>query len=132
MFKYLNLLTEQHYIVPHRLLVTKELAAFFSVLSHPHRIRIIEELGDGECDVMSLQDTLGISHSGVSQHLMVLRAHRIVSERRQGRHVYYRLRQPAMASWLLDATEFLELESEVLELREAIRKARRTWRVKSN
>jgi hypothetical protein len=32
-----------------------------------------------------------------------------------------------MASWLLDATEFLEQESETLELREAIRKARRAW-----
>jgi DNA-binding transcriptional ArsR family regulator len=97
------------------------------VLAHPHRIRIIEELRDGECDVKSLQETLGISHSGVSQHLMVLRAHRIVAERRQGRHVFYRLRQPAMASWLLDATEFLEQESEALELREAIQKARRAW-----
>ncbi|HJT77558.1 MAG TPA: metalloregulator ArsR/SmtB family transcription factor [Gemmataceae bacterium] len=115
--------------MPHRLLVTRELAAFFGVLSHPHRIRIIEELRDGECDVKSLQGTLGISHSGVSQHLMVLRAHRIVAERRQGRHVFYRLRQPGMASWLIDPTEFLEQESEAQELREAIRKARRAWAV---
>ncbi len=113
--------------MPHRLLVTKELAAFLGVLAHPHRIRIIEELRDGECDVKSLQDTLGISHSGVSQHLMVLRAHRMVAERRQGRHVFYRLRQPGMASWLLDATEFLEQESEAQELQEAIRKVRRAW-----
>jgi DNA-binding transcriptional ArsR family regulator len=116
--------------LPHRILVTKELAAFFAVLGHPHRIRIIEELRDGECDVKSLQDRLSISHCGVSQHLMVLRAHRIVSERRQGRHVFYRLRQPEMASWLLDATEFLEKESEALELREAIRKTRRAWAAK--
>jgi DNA-binding transcriptional ArsR family regulator len=117
--------------MPHRVLVTKELAALFAVLAHPHRIRIIEELRDGECDVKSLQDTLGISHSGVSQHLMVLRAHRLVSERRQGRHVFYRLRQPGMASWLLDATEFLEHESAVAEeLREAIKKTRRGWAAK--
>jgi len=113
--------------MPHRLLVTRELAALLAVLGHPHRIRIIEELRDGESDVKSLQGTLGISHSGVSQHLMVLRAHRIVSERRQGRHVFYRLRHPAMASWLLEATEFLEQESETRELREAIREARRAW-----
>jgi len=116
--------------VPHRLLVTKELAAFFSVLGHPHRIRIIEELRDGECDVKSLQAALGISHSGVSQHLMVLRAHRIVSERRQGRRVFYRLRQPGMASYLLGATEFVEQESEAQELRDAIKKARRAWSAK--
>ena len=62
--------------------------------------------------------------------MMLLRAHRVVCERRQGRHVYYRLRQPGMASWLLDATEFLEQESETLELREAIRKARQAWAAK--
>lgn len=116
--------------MPHRVLVTKELAALFAVLGHPHRIRIIEELRDGECDVKSLQERLGISHSGVSQHLMMLRAHRIVSERRQGRHVFYRLRQPGMASWLLKATEFLEQESEAQELREAIKKTRRAWEAK--
>src|SRR3954470_24032754 len=85
--------------VPHRVLVTRELAELLAVLGHPHRVRIVEELRDGECDVTSLRDTLGISHSGVSQHLMLLRAHGIVCERRQGRHVYYRLRQPGMASW---------------------------------
>ena len=61
--------------------------------------------------------------------MMVLRAHRIVSERRQGRHVYYRLRRPEIASWLLDATEFLEQASEAMELREAIRKTQRAWGV---
>jgi|ERR1051326_1169404 DNA-binding transcriptional ArsR family regulator len=116
--------------MPHRLLVTRELAALLGVLAHPHRIRIIEELRDRECDVKSLQEKLHIRHSGVSQHLMVLRAHRIVCERREGRHVYYRLRQPGMASWLLGATEFLEQQSEVLELQEAIRKTRRVWAVK--
>ena len=116
--------------MPYRFLVTRELADLFAVLAHPHRIRIIEELRDGECDVKSLQERLDIRHSGVSQHLMVLRAHRIVCERREGRHVHYRLRQPGMASWLLDATEFLEQQSEVLELQEAIRKTRRVWAAK--
>ena len=116
--------------MPHRILVTKELAVLFSVLAHPHRIRIIEELRDRECDVKSLQEKLSISHSGVSQHLMVLRAHRIVCERREGRRVFYRLRQPGMAGWLLDATAFLEQESVALELREAIRKTRRAWAAK--
>jgi len=110
--------------------VTRGLADLLAALGHPHRIRIIQELRDGESDVKSLQDSLGISHSGVSQHLMVLRAHRVVSERRQGRHVFYRLRRPEMASWLLEATEFLGQESEAMELREAIRKTRRTWAVK--
>lgn len=114
--------------MPHRVLVTKELAEFMGVLSHPHRIRIIEELRDGEHDVNSLQEALGISHSGVSQHLMVLRANRLVSERREGRRVFYQLRQRDIAAWLLDATRFLEKgTAEVNELRKAIGKTRKEW-----
>lgn len=114
--------------MPHRALVAKELAEFLGVLSHPHRIRIIEELRDGEHDVNSLQNALAISHSGVSQHLMILRASRLVSERREGRHVFYQLRQPEIAKWLLDATEFLERGSvDATELRKAIGKTRKEW-----
>ena len=114
--------------MPHRNLVTKELAEFMGVLSHPHRIRIVEELRDGEHDVNSLQKSLGISHSGVSQHLMVLRASRLVSVRREGRHVFYQLRQPEIAGWLLEATRFLEKGTvEAEQLRKAIGKTRRQW-----
>lgn len=114
--------------MPHRALVVKELADFIGVLAHPHRIRIIEELRDGEHDVNSLQESLGISHSGVSQHLMVLRASRLVIERREGRHVFYQLRQPGVARWLLEATQFLEQgTAESAELRKAIGKTREEW-----
>jgi DNA-binding transcriptional ArsR family regulator len=114
--------------MPYRVLVMKELSDFLAVFSHPLRIRIIEELRDRECDVNTLKDALGISHSGVSQHLTLLRAHRLVSERRLGRQVFYRLRQPEIASWLMEATRFLEQESAVAdELREAIKKTRRVW-----
>lgn len=114
--------------MPHRALVAKEIADLLGALSHPHRIRIIEELRDGENDVNTLQEALGISHSGVSQHLMTLRANRLVSERREGRHVFYHLRQPEIARWLLDATQFLErATADADELRKAIGKARKEW-----
>lgn len=116
--------------MPHRSLVIRELATFLGVLSHPQRIRIVAELREGECDVTTLQNALGISHSGVSQHLMVLRAHRIVAERKQGRQVFYRLLRPELASWLLASTEFLEADSEVRDLQAAIQKTRRDWAIK--
>lgn len=114
--------------MPHRALVAKELADLLGVLSHPHRIRIIEELREVERDVNSLQEAVGISHSGVSQHLMLLRAHRLVAERRQGRQVFYRLRQPEIAGWLMEATQFLERETATAdELRKAIDRTRKAW-----
>ncbi len=114
--------------MPYRELVAKELADLLGVLSHPNRIRIIAELRDGERDVKSLQAALGISHPGVSQHLMLLRAHHLVAERRQGRQVFYHLRQTELATWLTDAMSFLEEESVLAEqLHQAIEKTRVSW-----
>ncbi len=114
--------------MPEPFLVTKELADLLGVLAHPHRIRIIEELREGERDVNTLQAALGISHSGVSQHLSVLRAHRLVAERREGRHVYYHLRQPKLARWLVDGIEFVAGTQEVSEdVRLAIETMRARW-----
>jgi DNA-binding transcriptional ArsR family regulator len=114
--------------MPHRAVVAKELADLMAALSHPGRVRIVEELRDGERDVNALQAALQISHSGVSQHLGVLRAHRLVAERREGRHVFYRLCQPELAAWLADAMQFLEGETSAADdLRKAIKKARAVW-----
>ncbi len=96
--------------MPSGALIAKEMAVLMGVLAHPHRIQIIEELRNGEMDVNSLQGVLGVSHSRVSQHLSVFRAHRVVGERREGRYVYYRLLQPQLASWLLEGFEFLRME----------------------
>jgi DNA-binding transcriptional ArsR family regulator len=114
--------------MPARAYISKELAKLLSVLSHPHRIRIIEELRAREMDVNSLQAVLGVAHSGVSQHLSLLRSHRLVSERREGRHVYYHLTQPKLAQWLMAGLEFLEGNvHQAEEMREALEETRTMW-----
>lgn len=100
----------------------------FGILSHPDRVRIIAELGSGEKDVNSLQSSLGVSHSRVSQHLAGLRAHRVVAERRDGRRVIYHLVQPALAAWLLDGLKFVEGEIQMAEqIRQAVDEVRTIW-----
>ncbi|MFN4258240.1 MAG: ArsR/SmtB family transcription factor [Gemmataceae bacterium] len=114
--------------MPHHLLVCKELGELLGVLAHPHRIRIVEELRHGERDVNTMQAILEVSHSSVSQHLAVLRAHRIVAERREGRHVFYHLRQPDLARWLIEGTRFLEDDQTHSEtIRQAIQIVRAEW-----
>jgi DNA-binding transcriptional ArsR family regulator len=114
--------------MPERALISKELATLFGVLSHPHRVRIVEELGSQERDVQTLQGLLGINQSGVSQHLSVLRAHRIVEERREGRHVYYHLRQPELAAWLVNGMEFIgATPASYEEFRTAVERVRALW-----
>ncbi len=116
--------------MPLRSLVTKEMADLLGVLAHPHRIRIVEELREGELDVNSIQNILGVSHSRVSQHLSVLRAHRVVVERRAGRYVFYRLVEPKLAKWLLEGFDFLAVQSiSNTELRSALNETREMWTV---
>lgn len=117
--------------MPSRTVAARELAKLFSVFSHPDRLRIVEELRDGERDVNALQLLLGCSHSRVSQNLSVLRAHRLVVERRDGRHVFYRLMRPEMAEWLLLGLKYLEADlADVVERRLAIEAARQVWQPK--
>lgn len=98
--------------MPYRNVAARELADLLSVLSHPCRVQIIEELRSEERNVNSLQELLGISHSGVSQHLALLRTRKLLKERRAGRHVYYRLVDPGVAEWLRQGVVFLERMAE--------------------
>ena len=55
------------------------------------RLRILCLLRDREVCVHDLVEALGMTQSAVSHQLRVLRDARLVSHRREGRHVYYRL-----------------------------------------
>ncbi len=94
--------------MPSRIVVAKELAEIFKVIAHPDRIRLIEELSQGEVDVNGLADRLELSGPRVSQHLNQLRVHRLVEERRDGRRHVYSLLQPEIAEWILHALDFVE------------------------
>lgn len=117
--------------MPQRLLVAKELAEIFKLVSHPDRIRIIEELAKNESDVNGLASLLALPGTRVSQHLAKLRAHRFVSERRDGRHHFYHLTQPEMARWIVDGLDFVEGRLNDVSP-SAIRSARESWRVTVN
>ena len=114
--------------MPYRVVASTELAKLFSVLSNPNRVRIIEELSQGELSVNDLQGLLGITHASVSQQLAVLRTNRIVVERREGRNVFYHLKNPGLATWVLAGIKFISPDNkEAQNMMSAFEKARRTW-----
>lgn len=94
--------------MPGRQLVARELAEIFKIIAHPDRIRVIEELRTGEKDVNTLAETLALPGARVSQHLSLMRAHRLVEERRDGRRHLYHLIQPEIAAWIVDGLDFVE------------------------
>ena len=73
------------------------LSRLFHALSDETRLRVVEELLDGERCVCNLTDALDAAQSRLSFHLKTLKDAGLVSDRREGRWVYYRLVPEAVA-----------------------------------
>jgi DNA-binding transcriptional ArsR family regulator/rhodanese-related sulfurtransferase len=70
------------------------LAAFASVakaIGNEHRLDLLEHLAQGERTVDGLAQRVGIPLVSVSQHLQALRKSGLVTARREGRYVFYRI-----------------------------------------
>jgi ArsR family transcriptional regulator len=68
-----------------------DMARLFHALSDPTRIEILERLRNGERCVCELTDVLDAAQSRLSFHLKTLREAGLVSDRKEGRWVYYTL-----------------------------------------
>lgn len=68
-----------------------DMAAIFAVLGDATRIRVLGALSAGELCVCDLAAATGVNRSTVSHQLRVLRSHRLVRRRREGKIVYYAL-----------------------------------------
>jgi DNA-binding transcriptional ArsR family regulator len=112
--------------MPQQNLVAQQLAEILSVIAHPQRIRIIEELGLASSDVHSLAEKLKLRQSTVSQHLAQLRSKGITVAVRDGRSMRYSLTRSWLADWLLDGFQLLELQNsrsaKVLQAAKAVKK----------
>lgn len=82
-------------------------ADFFRALGHPVRVRLLQLLREAEGSVGMLRDALDVGASATSQHLAVLRVQGLVTSRREGKMVYYRVEDPR-------ALELLELAKEII------------------
>jgi ArsR family transcriptional regulator len=74
-----------------------DLARLFHALSDPTRIEILERLRNGERCVCQLTDVLEAAQSRLSFHLKTLREAGLVTDRKEGRWVYYTLVPEAVA-----------------------------------
>ena len=68
-----------------------QLATLFRVLGDKTRIQILLSLADGEKNVSSICDKLGLPQPTVSHHLSLLKMSNIVGCRREGKQVFYGL-----------------------------------------
>src|SRR5918997_1211980 len=70
---------------------SEDAARAFHALSDPTRLAILERLRGGERCVCELTDALDAAQSRLSFHLKTLRDAGLVTDRREGRWVYYTL-----------------------------------------
>ncbi len=68
-----------------------EFAGVARALGHPHRLELLEHLAQGERTVEALAHRSDLSIANASQHLHQLRRAGLVTSRRDGRYVIYRL-----------------------------------------
>jgi DNA-binding transcriptional ArsR family regulator len=84
-------------------------ANLFKALSHPARIRVLEILSANArpTGVGEILAHTGIEPTLLSQHLAVLKRHRVVRAERTGNAVYYELAHPSVSELLIAARAFL-------------------------
>ncbi len=66
-------------------------AELFRAFSDTSRVRIMSALLRGEMNVSALSRAVGISESAVSHHMRGLRQMRLVTSRKDGKEVHYRV-----------------------------------------
>jgi len=68
-----------------------QVARMFAVLSDPTRMQVVIALSGTELCVTDLAAATGVNRTTISHQLRVLRGHRLVRRRREGKVVYYAL-----------------------------------------
>jgi len=69
-------------------------AQLFKILMHPTRLAILSELRNDEQCVCHLEARLGLRQAYISQHLMQMRDAGLVTDRRDGWNIFYRVARP--------------------------------------
>lgn len=79
-------------------------AAVARALGDPKRLCVLESLANGELSVGDLASQVSCQVPNMSQHLAVLRSAGLVTARRDGNTIYYRLADPRV----LEACQLLQ------------------------
>lgn len=76
----------------------RNLAEILKALADETRLMVLTMLQDGEMCVCEIMDVLPLSQPAVSHHLKILRQAGLVTDRRQGKWIYYRIDPEALAA----------------------------------
>jgi ArsR family transcriptional regulator len=86
-------------------------AEIAKAVAHPLRVAAIDFLKDGEKCVCEIAEHLGSERSNVSRHLAVMVGAGVLSCRKDGLKVFYKLRTPCVAEFLSCVTRILKQQA---------------------
>jgi DNA-binding transcriptional ArsR family regulator len=86
----------------------QRMAEFFSLLGDANRLRILSALAEQELCVCDLAAVVKMTESAVSHQLRTLRAMRLVTYRKQGRNVFYYLKDSHVLNLYREVAEHLD------------------------
>src|SRR5512134_258039 len=76
--------------------ISEKISEPLQAIASTQRIAILLAIGQGEACVCHLEAALGWRQAYISQHLMALRKADILQDRREGRYVFYRLKDVSL------------------------------------
>ena len=91
-------------------------AQLFRGFADPIRLAILDQLSGGELRVTDLAKRLEGSQSNISGHLQCLKGCGLVTDRPDGRQVFYRIARPEVVAVLRSGTQLLACEGVEISL----------------
>jgi len=94
--------------------ISEQLAAPLSAIASPQRIAILLLIGKGEACVCHLEASLGWRQAYISQHLMALRKADILQDRREGRYIFYSLKDASILDLVTASATLSGLSAQIV------------------
>jgi ArsR family transcriptional regulator, virulence genes transcriptional regulator len=74
----------------------EEQAKYCRVFGNARRVQILWALADRELSVGAIAEAVSSSLQNVSQHLSIMKQHNLVTSRREGQTIYYRIKADSL------------------------------------
>lgn len=94
--------------------ISEQIAAPLTAIASPQRIAILLLIGKGEACVCHLEASLGWRQAYISQHLMALRKADVLQDRREGRYIFYSLRDASLLDLITASATLSGLSAETV------------------
>lgn len=80
----------------------EKLANILKASAHPLRLKVLMLLAEREFRVLDIRDRIGTSQSNISQHIDILRRHKVIKSKKVGQEMMCSLRNPDAVKMILN------------------------------